>query len=80
MRDKVRRQIVEAFGEQVAVIGPGETWTVYGSTYNPTSYTRGIALRNKGETVYLWCGDALLDSWTYPGGSHDGVPITRPGY
>ena len=63
-----------------AIIGPGETWTVYGRTYNPTSYTRKIALRNSGEAVKLKCGSIEIDSWSYPGGSSDGVPITRPGY
>ena len=63
-----------------AVIGPGETWTVYGSTYNPTSSTRGIALRNSGETVFLLCGNKILDQWTYPRARVEGVPIIRPGY
>ena len=63
-----------------AVIGPGETWTVYGSTYNPTRNSRGIALRNSGETVSLRCNGTLIDLWKYPGGSREGVPITRPGY
>ena len=63
-----------------AVIGPGETWTVYGSTYNPTSSTRGIALRNSGETVSLLCGNRILDQWTYPKAKIEGVPIVRPGY
>ncbi len=63
-----------------AVVEAGGTWTVYGRIYNPTSYTRGIALRNSGETVKLKCGSIVLDSWSYPRQSLDGVPITRPGY
>jgi len=60
------------------ILAPGETWTVYGSTYNPTGYSQGIALRNTGETVYLMCNNIFIDLWTYPGGSPEGFPITRP--
>ncbi len=57
-------------------IGPGETWRVYGSTYNPTSSTQGIALRNSGEEVKLKVGDLVLDYWRYPE-TKDGVPAVR---
>jgi len=64
-----------------AVIAPGETWTVYESTYNPTSNTHGIALRNTGETVRLECGSIELDRWSYSNqSSREGQPITRSGY
>jgi len=63
-----------------AIIEPEDTWIVYGRTYNPNSNTRKIALRNSGETVKLKSGSIVLDSWSYPGKSPDGVPITRPGY
>ena len=62
------------------LLNPGETWRVHGSEYNPTSYTRGIALRNCGETVSLFFEDTLIDEWSYPGGSRDGEVLTRPGY
>jgi hypothetical protein len=60
-----------------AVIDPGTTWIVYGRTYNPTSDTGAIALRNSGETLALTCGSVVLDVWNYPGESKDGVPIQR---
>lgn len=34
-------------------VEPNGFWTVYGFTYNPTGTTRGLYLRNKGETVIL---------------------------
>jgi hypothetical protein len=63
-----------------AIIVSEDTWTVYGSTYNPNGNSREIALRNTGETVKLKCGLTELDSWSYPGQYSDGVPITRPDY
>ena len=60
-----------------AIIGPYESWTIYGRTYNPIGDTQKIALRNSGETVRLKCGSLELDSWSYPKQSSDGVPIRR---
>lgn len=61
-------------------LNPDEAWRVYGSEYNPSSSTRGIALRNKGETVSIFFEGALIDEWRYPGGSEDGEVLTRPRY
>jgi len=34
-------------------IAPGGYWTVYGSTYNPTRYTRGLYLANTHDSLTL---------------------------
>ncbi len=37
----------------------GSSWSVYGSTYNPTSYTRGLYLANSHDDVILYDKDGI---------------------
>lgn len=59
---------------------PGGIWGVKGCVYNSTNYTRGIALRNSGETLSL-SGDGADDKWNYGNASgQEGVILVRAGY
>jgi competence protein ComEC len=47
-------------------ISAGGSWTVYGSTYNPTGYTRGLYLNNKHDEVLLYdAGGSLVDVYSW---------------
>jgi len=59
------------------ILGPGEKWTVTGSTYNPASRVGDICLRNTGEYLALSYGARELDRWCYPQSKVEGKTVRR---